>query len=379
MSSTRPAQLVPPSPQLRPGASARPATLEVTADLPADWDRLVGPDTPWATRRWLALAPARLPGRPVTLALHRGGRTVLAVRGTVVTEPSQNTRLDPYAIFSGQSVGQGLAAQGPHPWAATTAAEVLPCLLLMLPHYQTVPVGPAAADPAECAELVGAMLDWAAGLGIRSIAAQYLDPAADPLAAALVAAGGTRVTFADRCDMTVGWTDFDGYLAALPSKRRVAIRRERRSLAEQGVTVTHGRLGTDTAEMVGLRCGLVGKYGGTPDAAKETSALDRIRAAFPDSSMVFSARAGTGDLLGFGVFVQDGTTWTPLFCGTDYVRSEARLTYFATLFYEPVALAPALGVRTVPYGLGSWEAKRRRGCTLVPLSGVCLRVPGSVR
>jgi uncharacterized protein len=356
----------------------RAAAVEVTPELPADWDELVGPGFPSATRRWLGLAPARLPGRPVTATLRRHGRAVLAVRGTVLTEPSPNTRLDPYAIFSGRSVRHGLATGGPHPWRSVPAGDVLPCLLLMLPHYQTVPVGPAAADPAACSELVGALLDWAAGHGVRSVAAQYLDPAAGVLAGALVAAGGTAVAFADRCDLAVTWADFDGYLAGLPSKRRVVVRRERRALADRSVAVTCGPLTEDTAELVALRCALVGKYGGSPDPAKEAAMLARIRAAFPGAATVFAARAG-GPLLGFGVFVQDGPTWTPLLCGADYGVPESRLTYFATLFYEPAALAPALGVRTIPYGLGSWQAKRLRGCELVPLTGVCLRLPGSAR
>jgi len=357
---------------------AGPGRLDVTGDLPPEWDRLAAAGPVWATRRWLELAPSRLPGRPLTLTLRRGGEAVLAVRGTVVTEPSPNTRLDPYAIFSGGAAHQGLAVAGPHPWRSVPVAEVLPCLLLMLPHYQTVAVGAAAAGPAECAELVGAVLDWAAGHGIRSVTAQYLDPAAAPLRDALVAAGGTAVTFADRCDLAVTWPDFDGYLAGLPAKRRVVVRREQRALAERGVTVTHGPLTADVDDLVTLRCALVGKYGGTPDRAKETAALDRIRRTFGTAATVFAARLDQ-TLLGFAVFAQDGPMWTPLCCGADYSRPAARLTYFATLFYQPATLAPGLGVRTIPYGLGSWEAKRLRGCARVPLTGVCLRLPGGAR
>jgi hypothetical protein len=374
--TTRPAPAALPPEPAAPSGLAGPPSLEVTADLPPEWDRLAGSGPVWATRRWLELAPARLPGRPLTFTLRRGGEPVLAVRGTVVTEASANSRLDPYTIFSGGSAELGLAVAGPHPWRGVPAADVLPCLLLMLPHYQTVAVGPAAADPAGCAELVAAVLGWAAGQRIRAVAAQYLDPAAGPLRDALVAAGGTAVTFADRCDLAVTWPDFAGYLAALPSKRRVVVRRERRALAERGVTVTRGPLTDAVDDLVTLRCALVGKYGGAPDRAKETAALDRIRATFGAAATVFAARAG-GPLLGFAVFAQDGPQWTPLFCGADYQRPEARLTYFATLFYEPVALAPGLGVRTIGYGLGSWEAKRLRGCARVPLTGVCLRLPGA--
>lgn len=379
MSTTSPTLTAPPPVAADRGGAPRPSTLDVTGDLPPEWDRLAGSGPVWATRRWLDLAPSRLPGRPLTATLRRGGEAVLAVRGTVLTEPSPNTRLDPYAIFSGGSAGLGLAVAGPHPWQSVPAAEVLPCLLLMLPHYQTAAVG--AADPAGCAELVGALLGWAAGQGIRAVAAQYLDPAAAPLRDALVAAGGTAVAFADRCDLAVTWPDFDGYLAGLPSKRRVVVRRERRALAERGVTVTHGPLTGDVADvedLVTLRCALVGKYGGTPDRARETAALDRIRATFGAAATVFTARAGTTPL-GFAVFAQDGPVWAPLFCGADYGRPESRLTYFATLFYEPAACAPGLGVRTIPYGLGSWQAKVLRGCARVPLDGVCLRLPAGAR
>jgi hypothetical protein len=37
------------------------------------------------------------------------------------------------------------------------------------------------------------------------------------------------------------------------------------------------------------------------------------------------------------------------------------------MFYLPAMLAPARGVTQIDYGLGSWEAKRLRGCELTPL------------
>jgi predicted N-acyltransferase len=180
------------------------------------------------------------------------------------------------------------------------------------------------------------------------------------------------VELAARCDLRVTWDSFDGYLAGLPSKRRIAVRRELRALADLGVTVTERTLHGEEPGLVRLRCQLVAKYGNRPDPAKEAAFLDRVRTGFaPGEVSVFEAVRG-GTVLGFGLFVRDGDTWVPVLTGTDYADPASRLTYFATLFYRPAELAPGRGVRLIPYGLGSWAAKQARGCRPSPLHAACL-------
>jgi uncharacterized protein len=359
------------------------ASLELTisAGIASGWDGLMA-ETPLpvpvtGTERWLRFAPNRLPGDQVTIVLGQAGCARVAIYGTVMTGPSPNDRIDPYSIFSGASSHQGLAVQGPFPWNALRPPQVYPCLLLMLPHYESFPVGPGAVDPQTCDALVQAVLDWAVGQGIRSIAYEYLTPESDALVAALRRAGWPVVELAGRCDMAVTWSDFDGYLMRLSQHRRVEVRRELRLLAERGVQVVARGLADSEPELIGLRCQLVAKYGGRPDPEKEAGVLRRIRSIFPPDDVTAIIAESDGEALGCGVFVQDGDTWMPILTGGDYTSPGHRLTYFSTIFYTPAEMAPGLGIKRIPYGLGSWEAKRLRGCSVNPLFGAALVVDGN--
>ncbi|GLX47241.1 hypothetical protein Shyhy01_01910 [Streptomyces hygroscopicus subsp. hygroscopicus] len=325
----------------------------------------------------MRLAPKRLPGERVTISLRgMSGEPELALHGSVMTGPSPNTRIDPYSIFSGASSYQGLATGGPHPWRTLEPEDVYPCLLVLMPHYEALPLGRLAKDPDACGVLLERLRQWAGDQGLRSIAFEYLAPEAAVLTDALRAAGWPVVEFAARCDLHVTWSDFDGYMDTLSSRRRVRVRRELRALDEAGVRVATRALRDEEPELVDLRCQLVVKYGGTADPAKEASMIRRLRSCFGDDEITVVTAERGGKTLGFGVFVQDGETWMPTLAGADYTDPHSRLTYFATLFYKPIELAPERGIRIIPYGLGSWQAKQLRGCVAAPLYGAALRLDG---
>jgi len=336
--------------------------LAVRSDLPAGWDELV--PSPSLNRRWTNLALDRLPGPPMVFELSLRGVPSVYLLGAVATVPMSRPRVDPYNILSGRAASLGLAPQGPWPWQNLPQRELYPTLLLMNPNWETAAVGPGSDDPDNVRLLLTRIGDWRRKEGIRSVAALYVtnQPA---LLHALRAAGTSPVPLADQCVLDVTWSDFDGYVETLPARRRMEVRREVRALAGR---VTVRKLGPDeeTDQIVALRCQLVGKYGGRPDPAKERRFLDRVRREFgADNVTVFAAELA-GRLLSFTLLVQDGPVWTALLTGSDYTRPEARLSYFATSFYSPAAEAPRRRVTTLNFGFGSWEAKARRGCRLLP-------------
>jgi uncharacterized protein len=352
--------------------------LIVNDSVPEYWDGLVdaGPSahSVTATSRWLRLAPKRLPGSPVTF-VHKGPHgDMIGIAGSVMELPSPNTRIDPLSIFSGGSAYQGLAVNGPHPWRDLDERDVFPCLLIMFPHYELFPVGGGAADDDTCRSFVRAILDWAEREGIKSLAVEYMTPDSSALAGALRDAGAAEVIFADTCHLDVLWRDFDGYLEALPQRRGKEIRRELRILSGRGIELNVRPPRADEPDLIGLRGQLVGKYGSVPDAAKDTAMLRRVLDEFSREQLTVIEALRDDRPLGFGLFIQEGSEWIPVLTGADYTDPDSRLTYFASLFYTPCALAPELGVKTVHYGLGSWEAKRLRGCHAVPLSGAALLV-----
>jgi uncharacterized protein len=319
----------------------------------------------------------RFPDGYATFALYSGDRPVLAIGGTVLREPLPSPRADPYQILSGRSGDLGLIPNGPHPWRDLSTVDVLPCALVMHPNYETFPVGPGAADPAVLDAFVLRLRAWAESAGLASLAFLYVTPAGAALLDALRRHGADVVALSAACVLDVSWPDFAGYLAMLPSKRRIEAKRELRHLAERGVTVGEEPFPAVADELLALRGRLVAKYGGAPSAERDRRLLRHLATAYrPDELCVVTARRG-GKLLGFMLFAADGldgSAWTALLTGADYDDPDSRFTYFATAFYRPAGLAARRGVRRVSYGFGSWEAKRLRGCRLVPVHAAALRL-----
>ncbi len=354
--------------------------LDVCPGLPADWPELTAACPHTVTPRWLALGADRLGDGYQTFILRAGGRPELAVGGTVLAGPLPSPRVDPYRILSGRSAGLGLIPDGPHPWADAAPADVFPAVLFMYPNFDMFPVGRAAHDRALLRDLVGKLLGWARANGIAALAFLFATPDAADLMAALAERGAAALPLAGTCVLDVSWDDFDGYLATLPSKRRVAIRGELNRLAAAHVVLAEERLDDVEPELLRLRAKLVAKYDGRPAPARDRLLLDKIRDLFDgDEILVVTARCERR-MLGFALLLRDGGRWTALLVGTDYDDPRSRLTYFAVTFYRPAALAPGRGITSIGYGLGSWQAKRLRGCRVVPLLAAALPVragPGS--
>jgi len=353
-----------------PGRAAMTAlNLVVDTGVPSAWDQLTdGSTVPVPlSRRWLELVDRFGPGY-LTFTLCAGDTPVLAMGGTVVSDPLPQPRIDPYHILSGRSAHLGLIPDGPHPWHGLPADDVMPCLLLMYPNYVLCPVGPAAGDPAVTGVFLEAIRQWAAARGVPSLVLLYLSDDGNTVSAALARAGAPVLPLTSTCRMAVRWQDFRGYLAALPRGRRSAARYELRSLAERGIDLAEERdPDLSDPELLRLRCQLVAKYGGHGDPERERQVFEKVATCFAPPEICLTTARKAGKLLGFSLFLQESDHLVVFFTGTDYGEPDSRFTYFATMFYLPPMLAPARGVTQIDYGLGSWEAKRLRGCELTPL------------
>ncbi len=342
--------------------------LTVCAGTPQDWERWVDSSAPTLRQSWLTLAEQRLPGGLLTFHLRDEDALVVGTGGTVLETPGDNPRLDPFWMLSGRSRDVGLLPDGPHPWANRSAGDCYPSLLLMLPNYETTVIGPGRTDVHQLDALLAGIEEWGRSAGLRAVAVSYLLPHPEQVIDALRARDWSVSMMTHRCDMAVTWHDFDGYLATLRSKRRVAVRRELRALDEAGVRLRAVPISAaDLDGLVRLRLQLLDKYGLPVDEAKESGTLARLVEHFADEDLtVVEARAGQR-LLGYTLLVRDGQTWTALMTGSDYTDPLSVYCYFATCYYEPARRAPHAGVSRISYGMGSWEAKRLRGCTLTPL------------
>jgi hypothetical protein len=350
-------------------------SLQEYRGLPADWEDLVAGCPVSATRRWINLNLGRLGDGYRTFALHDGSRPVVAVGGTILDQPLASPRVDPYHILSGRSAELGLIPDGPHPWRGLRADEVLPTALFMYPNYEMFPVGQGAESPEVLRLFLHELRGWGRRNHLASISFLYLPSWCRPFIDVLKGEGIQIVPLTNLCILPITWQDFPGYLQALPRKRRFVVRAEMRRITEENVILAEESLGGVLADgLLELRGNVIAKYGGHPSVKADLGMLDRIRTLFTADEIFVSTARHDGKLLGFMLFLQDGDHWTAFFNGMDYDDPHSRYIYFATAFYHPVGVAPQRGIRNISYGLGSWEAKRLRGCNLVPLAAAELRL-----
>lgn len=362
----------------RSGLQNAAEPLTVIDGIPDGWERALDGAPITASSAWIDLAAARIPGGYRTFMLADLEAVAVAFGGGVMANPTGHPRFDPYEVLSGRSAHLDIAQAGPHPWRGREATDLYPCCLLMLPNYETAPVGTQRADKQALHSYIRSLEAWCEKEGIRSIAALFLRPEPEQLREVLSETGFEVIPMTERAELTIDWLDFDGYLAWLPKRRRAAVRAELKALAERGIDIVERPLRDDEPELVRLRGKLIEKYGGQPDAEREAQGFAALHTAFGTENLLVFEAVRAGETLGFGLFVKDDTHWTGLMTGTDYADPQSDLTYFATFFYQPAAAAPRHGIRQISYGIGSLKAKRLRGCTLRTLYAAC-RILGEGR
>lgn len=346
--------------------------VEVTDGLPEQWPALAVDGSLFASPDWLRAMDGRLGREPVTFAVHRDGRLVLAAFASVQRAHRPGELFDPHEMLVEPShelplTGPSLAARGGLTTAAPPPQRWSPYLLGMLPGYECAPVG--VPDPAALRALVEASVDWAAGRGIATVAMMYVPPGAAAFAAALADRGFVAVPLTPTWDLPLPGRSVEDYLAALPAKRRKETGRELRILERAGVRIEPADAGAAFEDLVRLRCEQVAKYRTGRDPAAERAKLRRIVDDVAGGKPhVLLALAGDVPV-GFALFAAHREQWHCLAVGTDYADIRSRLTYFAITYYGAAELAYRHGVRRIGYGLGAWPAKRARGCRPTPLTG----------
>ncbi|WP_335938781.1 GNAT family N-acetyltransferase [Streptomyces sp. PTD5-9] len=230
----------------------------------------------------------------------------------------------------------------------------------------------AGRTPAQRREVLAELprlLDEAAErLGCRSTGLLYAtDEQAALIGPAAEARGHTPAVLGAESVLRLDAWDWDGYLAALASRKRVRLRRELRDYREAGFT-TVIRQGADalTDSVVDLQVALRAKYGLPGGRARVQRDFDAIRETVGDSCLVVSAER-EGETLGFVLYLRSGQALYGRTAGFDEDR--ARGVYFSLTYHETVRWSLANGVREIWYGLAAYEAKRLRGCDIEPRRG----------
>jgi hypothetical protein len=346
--------------------------LEVVDGLSPRWPELAVDAPMLATPGWLRAMDGRLGARPLTFVVRSAARTELAAFASVQTTSRPGEFFDLHHILIRPTQDFPLTDQSRADrtrLSLTAPDNWLPSLVVMLPGYECVPVGPGATDPAVLAALVNGALDWAADQGIPTVAFLYLRPEQHALADALGDREFSRLPLTYTWDLHLAGTGIEDYLTSLPRKRRKETRREVRTLAESGVDIRQADVPPVFDALVELRCQLVTKYRGQADREHEAARLRTMVDVVAGGHPTLLLATADDTPVGFALFAPNRDEWLCLAVGHDYADPRSRLTYFGAAYYHAADAAYAAGVRVLGYGQGSWQAKRARGCRPTPMAG----------
>jgi hypothetical protein len=347
--------------------------VEIAQGLSDDWEFLDRWAPLPATSASLRAAAGRVPGKQLTFLVRESGSPVVGLYGTVTSNVRPYEMFNLHQVVTGTGSTFALSDESRRERAALGAglapASWQPSLVVMYPSYECFPVGPGATEKTYIESLVAAAVDWARSTGMRTVAFLYVSARPNQLSMVLRQAGFSSIPLSLSAILPIAGSTFDDYLRTLPAKRRRMVRWERRQLENSGMAFSLRPLLDCLDDVVRLRCALVRKYRGEVDERSERQRLQHIAKQLADFEVGVFCGEYQQKIIGFSLFHGHQGVWYPYWTGTDYDHPRQRLLYFETLFYQPIQLAAAAGVRAIEYGQGSWPVKRSRGCAPVPLDG----------
>ncbi|MDQ1645551.1 MAG: uncharacterized protein QOJ50_1735 [Cryptosporangiaceae bacterium] len=161
-----------------------------------------------------------------------------------------------------------------------------------------------------------------------------------------------------------GW---DPWLETLPSKRRVAVRREVRRFSEAGYTVTHLPLSECYPALAPLGQATQSKYGSAGPVEVFLGLLKaHVDGMGDDARVAVCARDGE-DPVGFCVYYVWRDAVFLRWAGFDYERTAQAAEYFNLVYYAQIMAAAQTGARRLHAGIKAMEAKALRGASVHPL------------
>ncbi|MEO6702246.1 MAG: peptidogalycan biosysnthesis protein [Jatrophihabitantaceae bacterium] len=216
------------------------------------------------------------------------------------------------------------------------------------------------------------LAEVAAGLGCRSYAILHLGESDRAIIEPAATAGGYCQVLlgAESCLSIPDVTSRAEYQASLRSRRRSRFAKEMQDYLAHGLrTVTHYGPDAITEDVVRLQARLRAKHGMSTELAATRKEFSDIQQVAGEHCLVLTAER-EGRTIGFVLALHDRARQalhvrSSGFDDDDPVAS----SYFVLVYQDVPGWAAEHGIRTVWYGISASEAKRARGCTLLPLYG----------
>jgi hypothetical protein len=343
--------------------------LSAFADLlgglaPQTWDSLVGSRL-YSCRDWLRFCSTDPGGATVTGAVHvDGGPDRVAAVSVTAIEGEPNS----FYQWHTQLTGRGLPAPEPAgllvgqrrgyqthllTQSGIRAEEAAPALLDRLRRLRREVAGTEVlpstrSGPVPC---VASFVGTQDVIALRNAGVSVLPVLLTTDAWIPVVAGG--------------WPE---WLRALPSKgRRDSVKQEVKAFAAAGYEITRSPLSTSYRDAAELLAGTQKRYGHAYDIDQLAESFRlQAKAMGPAAQVLFCAVPGE-PAVGFCLYYIFGDTLFVRAVGFDYPRLRGAAEYFNLVYYTPVRIAAARGLRWVAPGIESADAKALRGARLRPL------------
>jgi predicted N-acyltransferase len=320
-------------------------------DIPAaEWDALASPAGLYLSHRWLA-AQQHDPTAQARYALVYGEDRLIAAAPLYVVDTEPNSLYRVHEIVPGRTPGRTLLAGARR-------------------GYLNAPLLDSRLTPARRREALRHLVTTAVSLAAAEDAQPWWLYVTDSEAAELAeVCGTTPVQLTQDARLPLPGSTFDDYLAGLPSKRRVSIRRERRAFAEAGYELRTLRL-SECADIAGaLLAQLQERHGHPADPAAMTGLLRDQAAGMADTGTVLAAYSDDR-MVAFSLYYRHGATIWLRATGYDYARLRGAHEYFNLVYYLPIEAAYAHCATALHLGMESLHAKALRGAVTTPLWAV---------
>ncbi|MER6213701.1 GNAT family N-acetyltransferase [Streptomyces sp. NPDC001674] len=317
-------------------------------DVPAEaWDALAAHAGLYLSHQWLAAQQAD-PTAQVRYALvHDDGHLIAAAPLYLVdTEPNDLYRV--HELLPGREPARTLLAGARR-------------------GYLNAPLLHPRLTPGRRREALNRLVAASGSLAAAHQAEPWWLYVSDEAAAELAGACGTKaVRLNTDARIPLPGRTFDDYLAGLPSKRRVTIRRERRTFAEAGYELRTLRLFQCADAAGALAAQLQERHGHPADPAFMAGLLREQAEGMADSGVVLAAYAGDR-MVAFSLFYRYADTVWIRSTGYDYAHLRDAHEYFNLVYYLPIEHACTHGATALHLGMESLRAKTLRGAVTAPL------------
>ncbi|MGP3923512.1 GNAT family N-acetyltransferase [Streptomyces sp. 8N616] len=229
----------------------------------------------------------------------------------------------------------------------------------------TAPGTPVEAAATARRELIARAISTGQEWGSASVFFPYVNAADSGLRSDLREAGFLELPAPARHIFDCDHPSHDAYLAALPSRRRVRIRKELRQFEQAGVTTDHTPLDDSNVERIAaLAHNLERKYGQLSSPEQLTSWFTAIAKNLRAS--VFTAELG-GQVFAMTMWLHHENRLYGFHAGFDYEIGRGLPMYSVVGYHLPIAYACSSPETTVlEYGISADEAKLLRGTEAMP-------------